>query len=108
MMDPITLIVTALAAGAALGVTDTASSAVKDGYAALKALIGKRLGGGADAELLLARYEEAPATWRSPLTAELAETRADRDADLMAAAEALMRLVDETGARAEPMLLISG
>ena len=100
VMDPITLIVTALAAGAALGVTDTASSAVKDGYAALRALIRKRLGGGADAGLLLTRYEEAPATWRSPLAAELAETGADRDADLMAAAQALMRLVDETGARA--------
>jgi hypothetical protein len=99
-MDPITLIVTALAAGAALGAKDTASSAVKDGYAALKGLIRKRLGGGDDAELLLARYEGFPATWRSPLRAELAETGADRDADLMVAAQALMRLADETGSRA--------
>ena len=45
-MDPITLIVTALAAGAALGVTDTASQTVKDAYAGLKALVRKRLGGG--------------------------------------------------------------
>jgi hypothetical protein len=44
-MDPITLIVTALAAGAALGVTDTASAMVKDAYAGLKALVRKRLGG---------------------------------------------------------------
>ena len=43
-MDPITLIVTALAAGAALGITDTASSAIKDAYAGLKALVKKRLG----------------------------------------------------------------
>ena len=42
-MDPITLIVTALAAGAALGVKDAASSAVKDAYAGLKALVSKRL-----------------------------------------------------------------
>ena len=53
-MDPITLIVTALASGAALGVTDTASSAVKDAYAELKALVKKRLAGRPDAELVLA------------------------------------------------------
>ena len=33
-MDPITFIVTALAAGAALGVQDTASAMVKEAYAA--------------------------------------------------------------------------
>src|ERR1035441_7866321 len=38
-MDPITLIVTALAAGAASGVSDTASSAVTDAYANLRALV---------------------------------------------------------------------
>ena len=37
-MDPITLIVTALAAGAALGVTDTASAMVTDAYARWKSL----------------------------------------------------------------------
>ena len=99
-MDPITLIVTALAAGAALGVTDTASSAVKDAYAGLKALVGKRFAGRPDAELVLAKYEKAPETWQAPLMAELAEAGADRDPDLVAAAQALMSLVDEAGARA--------
>lgn len=99
-MDPITLIVTALATGAALGITDTASSAVKDAYAGLKALVRKRLGGRPDAELVLARHEEAPETWRAPLMAELDQAGADYDSGLVAAAEALMRLVDEAGARA--------
>ena len=99
-MDPITLIVTALAAGAALGVTDTASSAVKDAYAGLKALVRKRFAGRPDAELLLIRHEEAPEPWQAPLMAELAETAADHDRDLVAAAEALMSLVDAAGARA--------
>ena len=40
-MDPITLIVTALAAGAATGITDATSSAVKDAYTGLKALVSK-------------------------------------------------------------------
>jgi hypothetical protein len=99
-LDPITLIVTALAAGAALGVTDTASSAVKDAYAGLKALVRKRLAGRPDAELVLTRHEEAPETWQAPLMAELAGAAADHDRDLVAAAEALMSLVDGAGARA--------
>ena len=99
-MDPITLIVTALAAGAALGVTDSASSAVKDAYAGLKALVRKRLVGHPDAEVVLAGHEKAPATWQAPLNAELAEAGADRDLDLVSAAQALMNLVDRAGARA--------
>jgi hypothetical protein len=99
-MDPITLIVTALAAGAALGVKDAASTAVKDAYAGLKALVKKRFGGQPDAELVLTKYDQAPQIWRAPLMAELAEAGADQDLDLVAAAQALMVLVDETGARA--------
>jgi len=99
-MDPITLIVTALAAGAALGVKDAASSAVKDAYAGLKALAKRRLAGRPDAEVVLARHEHAPQTWQAPLLAELGEAGADRDRDLVAAAQALMNLVDAAGARA--------
>ena len=51
-MDPITLIVTALAAGAALGLKDTASSAIKDAYQGLKTLVKKRLASQADGELV--------------------------------------------------------
>jgi hypothetical protein len=99
-MDPITLIVTALAAGAALGLKDTASAAVKDAYNGLKALVKKRFAGRPDAELVLTKYEKAPETWQAPLTAELDQAGADRDADLVAAAQALMSLVDEAGTRA--------
>jgi hypothetical protein len=99
-MDPITLIVTALAAGAALGVKDTASAMVTDAYAGLKALVKKRLGGGPGAELVLARHEQAPETWQAPLMAELAETGADGDRDLIAAAQTLLDLVGEADGRA--------
>ena len=96
-MDPITLIVTALAAGAALGTQDTVSAMVKDAYAGLKALVKKRLGGGPAAELVLARHEQAPETWQAPLMAELAAAGADHDRDLLAAAKALLDLVGEPG-----------
>src|ERR1700749_2253243 len=98
-MDPITLIVTALAAGAAAGMRDTASSVVKDAYTGLKALVRKGLSGSPDGELVLARHEQAPETWRAPLAAVLDEAGAGNDPGLVAAAEALLRLVDAAGAR---------
>src|SRR5215472_17259777 len=93
-MEPVTLILTALAAGAALGVKDTASAAVKDAYQGFKALVKGRFAGRRDGELVLARYEEAPDTWNGPLTAELTAVGAAADQDLVTAAQALMQLVD--------------
>ena len=71
-MDPVTLIVTALAAGAGVGMKDTASAAVTDAYTGLKALVKRRFAGHPDSELVLTRHEEAPQAWEGPLAAELA------------------------------------
>jgi RIP homotypic interaction motif len=98
-MDPITLIVTALAAGAALGAQDTVSAMIKDAYAGLKVLVKERLGSRPGAKLVLARHEQAPETWQGPLMAELAATGADGDRDLIAAAQALLDLADAAGGR---------
>jgi hypothetical protein len=92
-MDPVTLIVTALAAGAAVGTEDTVSAMVRDAYAGLKALAKKRLGGRPGAELVLVGHEQAPETWQAPLMAELTQSGADGDGDLIAAAQALLDLV---------------
>jgi hypothetical protein len=99
-MDPVTLIVMALAAGAALGLKDTASQAVKDAYGGLKALVKKRFTGRPDGELVLARHEQAPDTWKEPLAAELTAADAGDDAELVAAAQAVMRLADPAGSQA--------
>ena len=96
-MDPITLIVTALAAGAAQGMTDSVSAMMKDAYASLKARVKEKLGGKPGAELVLAKHEQAPETWQAPLVAELAEAGADRDRELIAAAKALLDLIGEAG-----------
>jgi hypothetical protein len=98
-MDPVTLIVTALAAGAASALQDGASAAVKDAYTRVRALVRRRFAGRPKGELVLAEHEAAPQTWQAPLAAELAAAGADGDADLVAAAQALMSLVDEAGAR---------
>ncbi len=100
-MEPITLILTALGAGAALGVKDTASAAVLDAYNGLKALVRRRIAGRRDGELVLTRFEKAPQTWREPLAEELTAAGAAQDASLVAAAQALMRLVDPAGYRAD-------
>lgn len=103
-MDPITLIVTALGAGASAGVIDALKDDVKDAakaaYAKLRGLAKKRVSGWPDGELALERHETAPQKWEPMLADELAEAGAADDADLIAAAKALMELVDEQAARA--------
>jgi hypothetical protein len=98
-MDPVTLIVAALAAGAASALQDGTSAAVKDAYARVKALVTRRFAGRPKGELVLAEHETAPQTWQAPLAAELSAAGADGDAGLVAAAQALMSLIDEAGAR---------
>jgi hypothetical protein len=99
-MDPITLIVLALAAGATAGLQAVASSAVTDAYASLKSLVKKRLAGQQDGEMVLNRYESAPQVWEAPLAQELTNAGAADDSELIAAAQAIMTLTDEAGHRA--------
>ena len=88
-MDPVTLIVTALAAGATTALQDGVSATVKDAYARLKALVTKQFADRPKAELVLAEHAAAPQTWEAPLAAELSAVGAERDADLVAAAQVL-------------------
>lgn len=99
-MDPLTLILTALGAGAAAGVKDTASAAIQDAYESLKRLVKMRLADRRDGDLVLARYEQSPDTWEGPLSAELDAAGAVHDADLVAAAQLLMSLTDAAGSQA--------
>jgi len=98
-MDPVTLIVTALAAGAADAVKDGTAEAVKGAYGRLRTLVSRRFAGRPKAELVLAEHEAAPQTWQAPLAAELSAMGADADGDLVAAAQALMSLVDAAGSQ---------
>lgn len=94
-MDPITLIVTALGAGVASALQDDAKAA----YVKLREMLKKRFAGRKVGEIALAEYAAVPAMWEPQLRAELAATGAEHDADLVATAEALMKLIDETAAR---------
>src|SRR5258708_4418405 len=75
-IDPISLIVAALAAGAPAAAKDTASQAVKDAYNGLKALIHTRFAGPPEASLALTQHELAPQVWQAPLRASLDKTGA--------------------------------
>ena len=99
-MDPVALIVAALVAGAAAGLRDSASSAVKDAYDGLRGLARGRLAGRPGGELVLARHEQDPQVWDKPLVQELTEAGAGGDPALVAAAQALMRLLDAAGSAA--------
>src|SRR5690242_2362717 len=99
-MDPVTLIVTALAAGAAAARQDGAKSAVKTAYARLRELAKKRFEDPANGEYVLDKHAAAPRLWRAPLEGELVKADAGRDRDLLTAARELMKMLDPRGSRA--------
>jgi hypothetical protein len=100
VMDPITLIVAALAAGASAGLGDAASQAIKDAYAGLKGLIKRRFAGNAKAEETLADHEADPETYEKPLEKQLMESGVAEDRSVIEAAQKLMALVDPQGSAA--------
>lgn len=103
-MEPVALLVTALAAGASAGaidaLKDNAKEAARSAYARLRGLARKRVAGRPDGELALERHEVAPQKWEALLTDELTAAGAANDAELVAASKALMELIDQAGARA--------
>jgi hypothetical protein len=102
-MESVTLIVTALAAGASAGALDALKDDAKEkvvaAYGRLHGLAKKRISGRPHGELALAEYESAPQKWEGLLTAELTEAGAAQDDDLVAAAKALLELIDQSGAK---------
>jgi hypothetical protein len=102
-MDPITLIVTALMAGAAAGALDGLSDDAKDkakaAYAKLHLLVRRRLAADPVAQRVLAEYESDPQVFQAPLVKKLTDSGADEDPGLVAEAKAVLDLVDAQGTR---------
>ena len=103
LIEPITLIVTALAAGASAGAIDALKDNAKEtasaAYDRLRGLARKRVAGRPDGELALERHEAAPQKWEAVLIDELTAAGAASDAALLSAAEALMELIDQAGTK---------
>jgi hypothetical protein len=89
-MDPITVIISAIALGAASGLTETATTAVKDAYAGLKRLITNRYD---DVDLEPLEKKPDSEGRRLTLQEDLEAARADQDNDLLEAARELIAIV---------------
>jgi hypothetical protein len=96
-VEPVTLIVTALAAGATSGLKDTAAAAVKDAYAAVKGLITRRYG-----RVELDSLERKPDSQRKrdSVAEDLEDAGAGDDEELLELARRLVAAVRENDEQA--------
>jgi hypothetical protein len=99
-MDPVSLIVAALAAGASAALKDTAAQAVKDAYGGLKSLLKRKVADKPLAQEVIEKHEEAPEIWEKPLQDELGKAGLADDEEVVRAAQRLLALVDPAGAQA--------
>ncbi len=98
-MDPVALIVTALAAGAAAGLQDDTKSAATRAYARVRGLAKRRFSHPDHGDYLMNKHAEDPQTWGMALASELEQGGAAHDADLLSAAQELMGLLDAMGSQ---------
>jgi hypothetical protein len=92
-MDPITLILSALSAGAGAGGQSVTNNLIKDVYTGLKTLVQRKFTGKPGAELALQEHESDPQTWEVPLKKALTEAHVEQDAAIIEAAQKMMTLV---------------
>lgn len=90
-MDPITIIVLALAAGAAAGVKSTVEQAIKDSYAGIKAIIQSKY-----STITLSSLESKPESkiQRDALQEALLDVGADNDQELFDEAKKLLEALE--------------
>lgn len=110
MIESVELVVAALAAGAAAGAGETASTAVKDAYAGVKTLAVRALRRAepvpaevvelVEADAVTSAGEESGTVGRRELTAALTARDAGADEELVAAALKVLELTDPDGTHA--------
>ena len=92
-MDPITIIVSALTAGAITALQDTAGAAIKDAYQGLIALMKQKFSKDPKAAAALDGHTEDPETWQKVLEKSIRETGAAEDEQILLAARNLLELL---------------
>lgn len=98
-MDPISLIVSALVAGAVAASQEVAGQVIKDGYNSLKTLLQSKFGGKGDGEDALAKVESKPESEarQAVLKEELESVSAGDDTQILTAAKELMAALQKAG-----------
>lgn len=91
-MDPISIIVTALATGAAAGLKPTAAKVIQDAYAGIKALIQRKYG---ETSVALLERDPASTARRSVVKEELEKTEAASDPEILSQAKAVLDAVEQ-------------
>jgi hypothetical protein len=99
-LDSGSVILAALTSGAARGVAESASDAIKDAYNRLKQLIAAQFANDETARVALAEHVEDPETWHAPLAKALNTSGASANPTIIDAAQQLMALLDGAGSRA--------
>src|SRR5262245_6164185 len=95
VMDPVSIILTALVGWAAAAAKDTASQAVKDAYAGLKSLVlGKLEAKQSNASTMVKEFERDSDTWHKPMEKSLETAGAASDEEIIRSARSLLRLVE--------------
>lgn len=107
-MDPISLIVEALGAGAAEALKDGAKDAIVAAYQRLRDRVRTLLAGNRTAEVVLAEHEKSPKAWKEPLAIQLAGSGVAADPELRAAAEALLTLLKAPAAAPQYSIVAPG
>ncbi|RIK53553.1 MAG: hypothetical protein DCC57_08160 [Chloroflexi bacterium] len=102
-MEPVTLIVTAVALGAAAGLKPTVEQAVKDAYAGIKTLILRKYGA-VGLEAVEKKPDSKPK--QESLAEDLQEAGAAQDTELLAQAQALIDAVEQSKIGAEAAVAI--
>ncbi|MFC9893271.1 hypothetical protein ACFVMC_06235 [Nocardia sp. NPDC127579] len=100
-MEPVTVIVAAIAAGAGAGATQVVSQAIGDAYTALKDLLGGRYG---DIDVAPVQRKPESAAKRESLAEDLAAAGADQDTELLDAARAVIAAVRAHAATVGPAI----
>ena len=98
-MEPISLILAALVAGATAATKDTASAAVKDAYEGLKALIKKKFEKDALAQAMVEAKPEDIKQSEVLLRNKITEAGIDQDLEILKAAAAILEKEDPQGAK---------
>jgi hypothetical protein len=82
-MDPLTIIMTAIAPAAASGAAKVAQDIAPDAYNCLRELIHKKLGNPASSQTMLEDYQKDPIKYKKQLSDLLVSAGVDKDQDIL-------------------------